>query len=120
MSHEPDRALDPLLPRQHGAFNRDQATAAGFTRRMVQHRLHTGTWRVLDHCVYGHSAYRPCWEQRCMAATLGEPDAVLGATTGAVVHGLRDFRRGRVQLTVPPNASHRDRIVHIRRSSLIE
>jgi hypothetical protein len=120
MSRDIDAALDRLVSRQYGAFSRGQAVTLGFTRRMVDGRLTSGRWRRLDEAVYAHAAYRHTWEQRCIAAVLGKPAAVLGGKTAAVVYELPDFRPGPVQLTARPDTHHGSRLARVRRSWLIE
>jgi very-short-patch-repair endonuclease len=120
MSYEAELALDQVLRRQHGAFSRQQAIEAGFTPRMIDRRVTAERWRRLDHGIYRHPAHPVTWHQRCHAALLTDPRAVLGGRTAAVVHGLVGFRPGRIEITVPPAAHHGDRLARVRRSALIE
>ncbi len=41
-----------LLSIQHGIVDRDQALRAGFTRRQIEYRLSSGTWRSVYQGIY--------------------------------------------------------------------
>lgn len=109
-THTPDRAIARLARRQHGAWSRRQALAAEFTSSMIETRLLRGHWVQLDTAVYAHAASLPTWERSIMAAILAEPWALASHRTAAVLHELRDFRRGRPEITIRPGANARGRL----------
>jgi hypothetical protein len=120
MHNDADANLDRRLPKQHGAFSRQQALDAGFAERAIDRRLANGTWRRLDQSVYGHPAYDHTWEQRCVAAVLGERHAVLDGATAAAIYEVPGFAKGAVRITVPPGKPHRSSLARVRRSMLID
>lgn len=110
-----DDAVAALSRRQHGAWSRAQATAAGATRSMIATRVRTGAWTWLDSGVFGHPASPPTWERSVMAAVLAETSAVASHRTAAVLHALEGFRPGRPEITVPPGAHARGRLAIVHR-----
>jgi hypothetical protein len=99
-----DAAIDALARRQHGVFSRDQAISVGATTRMIDGRLANGRWLRLAPAVYGLPSHPGTWHRAVMAAVLGEPDAVAGGPTAAVLHRVHGFRPGRLHLVVPATA----------------
>jgi hypothetical protein len=111
-----DRAITILARRQHGAFSRRQAVALGATAKMIQTRVRSGQWRIVDHGVYALPSHPSTWHQRVMAATLGNEGAVASGKTAAALYGIQGFARGGVEITVPAGAAHSSRIAIVRRS----
>jgi hypothetical protein len=109
-----DRARDleiaRLSRRQHGAWNRAQALAAGMTDKMIRGRVAAGSWIRLDHGVYAHIAAAATWERSVMAAVLAEPWAVASHQSAAVLHGFYGFRPGRPVITIRPGANARGQL----------
>lgn len=115
-----DAAIAALARRQHGAFNRAQALALGFTPETVQRRLDSGQWLRLDPSVYALPGNPPTWFRQCMAATLGEPEATVSGRAAAALHRFPGFRAGRITITVPRTSNHRTRLAAVRQSDLVE
>lgn len=112
----PDRTIERLAHRQHGAFNIAQARAAGFTKAMIQSRVSSGAWQRKARGVFVLAAVRPTWEQSLMVAVLSQVDAVVSHGPAAALHRLEGFPRCRPELVVPPHANHRSRLAVIHRS----
>ena len=108
MTNRPDCAIDAFACRQHGAFTRDQALAAGITSRMIDHRLGSGRWLRLGRGVYALPSVAPTWERQAMAAVLHAGRAVVAGRSAAALHGLAGYRRGAIQVAVLPGANHRN------------
>jgi very-short-patch-repair endonuclease len=71
--HAADARIARVALRQHGVYSREQAMEVGFTRGMIDYRLTSGRWAVVDSGVYRSAATPPAWEQRLIAACLGGP-----------------------------------------------
>lgn len=107
---DPELAIAALARRQHGAWNRRQALAAGVTRSMIWTRVSNRLWVPLDTAVYAHSASSPTWMRSVMAAVLAEPWAVASHRSAAVLHDVEGFRQGRPEITIRPGANARGRL----------
>lgn len=116
MSERPDRRMQTVARRQHGAFSRAQAKAAGFTPRMIDHRVSSGAWLRLDWGVYALASHPFTWERQAMAATLAVGGALLSGRAAAALHRLDGFRRGRLEITVPKNRNGRCGLAKVRHS----
>ena len=95
-----------LLSVQHGIVDRDQALRAGFTRRQIEYRLSSATWRSVYPSVYATFSGPLSREARMWAAIrLAGDGAMLSHETAAEVHGIVDKPLGTaIHITVP---SHR-------------
>ncbi len=121
MSHQQiEGIIAAAARRQHGVWTRTQALIAGATPSMIRTRLHNGRWLRLDTAVYAERSSLPTWHRSVMAAVLAEPWAVASHGSAAVLHGLVDFRRGRPQITVRPDANARGRIAFAHRGVDVE
>lgn len=120
MWHEADVEIARLSRRQHGAWSRTQALAAGLTAKMISGRTRSGVWVILDNGVYAHLASGATWERSVMAAVLAEPWAVASHQTAAVLHGLHDFRPGRPVITIRPGANARGQLAVAHRGIDVE
>jgi hypothetical protein len=116
----PDLVVAAVARRQHGAFSRRQALAAGFTATMITQRLASAAWLRLASGVYALASHPFSWERQAMAATLSVPKAVLSGPSAAALHDIEGFRKGRLEVTVPPGRNVRNRLAVVRRSTLIE
>jgi very-short-patch-repair endonuclease len=116
----PDRTVEHLARRQHGAFNIAQARSAGFTSSMIRHRVRVGAWIRKARGVYVLAAVRPTWEQTLMIAVLSQPDAAVSHHPGAALHRVEGFARCKPQLVVPTHANHRSPLAVIHRSDDVE
>lgn len=110
MTPDVDLRIAALARRQHGAWNRKQAVAAGATSKMIRGRTSGGSWVILDTGVYAHIASAPTWLRSVMAAVLAEPWAVASHQSAAVLHKLDGFRPGRPVVTIRPGANARGRL----------
>lgn len=119
-AHELARAIEALARRQHGAFNRTQARDLGASTSQIDRRLLSGAWIRLAPSVYALPGNPPTFERQCMAATLGEPMAWISGPTAAVLHRFDGFRAGRIEMTVPSEASHRRSLAVLRRSATFD
>src|SRR5262245_11604741 len=115
-----DRAIDDIARRQHGAFNRSQARGAGAQPGLITRRLAAGHWLGLDDAVHALPSHPGTWMRQAMAATLGERRTVLSGRSAAALHGFPDFRRSRLEITVPVGSHHVNRLAVVRQSDKVE
>lgn len=103
-----DRAVDPLLRRQHGALARRQAVAAGFTTAMIRARVRSGAWTAHRlRSIYLDAGHAASWDQELWAAHLwGGPLSMLGGRAAAAIYGLERCAPGPVDLLMPRGAKH--------------
>jgi hypothetical protein len=120
MADETDRRIDGLARRQHGVFSRAQALQLGAYPRLMERRLVSGRWVEVAPAVYGLPSHPGTWEQRLMAAVVGEPEAAVGGRSAAAVHELTGFRPGRPEIVVPRAAQNRSPIALVRRRDGVE
>jgi hypothetical protein len=118
--YDVDRAIDGIARRQHGAFNRAQAQHVGAGPGLIKRRLTAGDWVELDNAVYALPSHPGTWLRQAMAATLGERHASLSGRAGAALHDFPDFRRARLQITVPVGSHHVSRLAVVRQSDKVE
>jgi hypothetical protein len=78
-----------------------QLLAAGFTRRMVDHRLRERGWRIVHPGVYALTSSALTRPQQWVAATLTTPDSVLSQDSAAARFGFRAFDCGYETITRP-------------------
>ncbi len=62
--------LSRILETQHGVISRSQALAAGLTRKGIEVRLRTGSWRSQLPGTYVVAGSPRTWRQRLMEACL--------------------------------------------------
>jgi hypothetical protein len=96
-----DAYIRGLAARQVDVVAAWQLLAAGFSRRMVDHRVGDRGWRVLHPGVYLLTSSPPTRPQLWIAATLTTPDSVLSHTSAAARFGFRAFDRGYETVTRP-------------------
>lgn len=87
-----DPQLRPLLSiarQQHGLVTTDDFHRAAVSRRHRQRLLATGLLTVVHRGVYRVASHPVTFEQRCRAALLFAPDAVLSGPSAARIWGLR-------------------------------
>lgn len=114
-AHHVDRAIEALARRQHGVFNRTQALDLGASSSFIDRRLASGRWLRLASSVYALPGNPATFQRQCAAATLAERLAWISGRTAAVLHGLDGFRPGRIEITVPVGANHRNPLAVVRR-----
>jgi very-short-patch-repair endonuclease len=115
-----DSYLDPTARRQHGVFHRRQAVEAGFTRRMIESRLASGTWVRLDRAVYALSSHPFTWERQAMAATLAVADSAISGRAAAALHGIGGIRPGALEVTAPSACKAKSDLATVRRSDFYQ
>lgn len=90
------------LQYQAGVVSRQQALDAGFTRKAIECRLHTGAWRRLNRGVYATFTGSPSQEARLWAVVLRVgAGAVLSHETAAKIQHLTDRPSSRIHISVP-------------------
>lgn len=113
-STERDRVLAGLAARQHGTVARRQLLALGFGRRWIDHQVQRGRLLPLHAGVYAVGHVCQTVRGRYMAATLAAgPDAVLSHRSAAVLHQVRDFGAGRIEVTTPKVRRRPGLLVHV-------
>lgn len=110
-----DAAVAKLAATQYGAFNRDQAYAAGAGERLIDRRLADGAWLRLDHSVYGLPHYPGTWLRQLKVAELSSRDAAVAGRAAAALHDLTGFRPGRPEIVVPLTGRRRSGIAIVHR-----
>jgi very-short-patch-repair endonuclease len=116
----PDRKIDAIARRQHGAFSRRQAFDAGFTARMISVRLACRRWLALDRGVYALASHPFSWMRQAMAATLSVPGALLSGRSAAALHGLDGFRPGHLEIVVSRSRNGRSVLATVVRSDFAQ
>jgi hypothetical protein len=115
-----DLALRPILAAQAFVVTREQALAAGVTRRGIDHRIHLGLWQRLLSGIYLVSPQPPTRLQMQMAALLhAGPQSALDDVDACAAVGITAVSpmRERVFVVVPSDAPARTRgFVHVRRT----
>lgn len=105
---------------QDWVVHRDQALAAGLTRRAIDHRLGLGRWQVLLPGVYLCHPGEPSRRQRLIAALrFAGPDSAIDGIDACFFHGVRAVRPSdrMVHVVVPFGAQARSRgFVSVRRT----
>lgn len=107
------RELDRLVARQHGAFNRAQAHAAGFDKDAILRKVRNGSWVRVDQSVFVLASTSVTWEQRAWAAVLSRPRAVLTHETAGRLLGLSGFPRSRPVLLLPRGSNVRTPLARV-------
>jgi very-short-patch-repair endonuclease len=95
-----DRRIESLARRQQGVFSRDQAEAAGATRRMIERRRRSGAWLSLERGVYALPSAPFTWLRQAKAAELRVPGSAVSHRGSAHPHGIDGYRAGSLDLTV--------------------
>jgi very-short-patch-repair endonuclease len=90
------------LQSQSRVVSRQQANAAGLTKKAIYWRLRSGTWQRLDRGAYATFTGPPSREARLWAVVLRVGDgAVLSYETAAEIHSLIDKPSGQIHVSVP-------------------
>lgn len=83
-------------------MTRDQALAAGLTKRQIDTLIKRGEWVALYPGVYKDSSSGSSWRQSVLAAVYrGGPQAVASGRCAAALLSLPGFRPGRIEVTTP-------------------
>ena len=115
-----ERAIEALARRQHGVLARRQVLATGASPSFIDRRLRSGAWMSLAPGVYALPGNPSTWQRQAMAAVLFHPQAVLSGTAAAALHGVPGYRRGRLEVTVPPGGNHRSPLAVVRRRRAVD
>ncbi len=115
-----DDGVARLARRQHGVFNRRQATALGASAESIRARLASGRWLQLNRSVFALPGNPPTWERHLPPAQLGVPRSAVSGLAAAAHHRLAGFRPGRIELAVPRGHSHRSGLATVRQVSLLD
>jgi very-short-patch-repair endonuclease len=110
-----DDAVLRIARRQHGAFSRDQAFAAGASARFIDRRLAGGRWLRLDNAVYALVELPPTYLRQLKAAELGSRDAAVAGRAAGALHGLTGFRPVRPEIVVPVDVRGASRLAVVHR-----
>jgi hypothetical protein len=95
-----ERALAERARTQFGLVTRPQMRAAGFSDRMVDHRLAEGALAVVHQGVFRLAGVPASWRQSLLGAVLaGGPEAVASHRSAALLHGMDGFRTAPVEIT---------------------
>ena len=105
MDERLDSAIGAVAITQDGAFSHDQALAAGFTRRQIHRRLHTGRWVTVDRGVLREASTPPTYRMRLTAAALAT-DGVVSHHSAAVLWGWAQ-PSPRIELIAPRSRTSR-------------
>jgi very-short-patch-repair endonuclease len=117
--HDLDRLLADQARRQHGLITVSQARMLGFSDKMIRVRRHRGRWQALAPDVFIVNGAPVMWATEVMAAGLAT-GGVASHRTAAVLHEVRGFRPGPVELTVPYRVSRRAPGAIVHRSKDLE
>lgn len=110
-----DEAILAIARRQHGTFSREQAFAAGASRRFVDRRLAAGDWLRLDNAVYALPSFAPTYLRQLKAAELGTRDSAIAGRAAGALHGLTGYRPVRPELVVPETVRRTAKLATVHR-----
>lgn len=114
-----DAEIARIAARQHGVFTRAQASGAGATHAMIQHRVAMGRWALVARGVYRLAGVPVTWSQRALAACLiAGPGAVVSHRSAAVLWSISGFRPGRLDITVPVGRGNRNALATVHRADV--
>ncbi|MEX2538297.1 MAG: type IV toxin-antitoxin system AbiEi family antitoxin [Actinomycetota bacterium] len=107
MARPPDDCMAALAAKQHNAFTRDEALAQGFLPGVIDRRVQTGRWGLIEPGVYFVSGSPSTWDQKAMAAVLATgPAAMASHLAAAALWGMLESRPERFDVTVPHGRHH--------------
>lgn len=103
----PDERIAAIAATQHGAFTREQARSAGFTRSAISHRRRTGRWSTLRIGVYAITGAPATAKMLIIAAVMAiGTHAVAASLTAAWLLGLVEAP-GELVFVLVPKGEHR-------------
>jgi very-short-patch-repair endonuclease len=117
--HDLDRLLADRARPQHGLVTTSQARALGFSDKMIRVRRQASRWQALAPDVFIVNGAPVTWATKVMAGCLAT-GGVASHRTAAVLHDVRGFRPGPVELTVPYTISRRAPGAIVHRSKDLE
>jgi len=84
---------------QYALITRRQAREAGLSAKAIQHRVDTGRWEVIRHCVYLVAGASRSWRQSLLAGVLAAGDgAVAGGLSALAVWQVPGFPVGPIEV----------------------
>lgn len=105
--------LARILETQHGVIGRSQALAAGLTRKGIEVRLRSGSWRSHLPGTYVVAGSPRTWKQRLMEACLWAGEAALAShRAAAALWKLPGFAERIVEITSTKHCASPDVLVH--------
>jgi hypothetical protein len=102
-----DVALQQLAAKQADIVGYWQLVAAGWSRRMIAHRVRNHGWRVIHRGVYALTHAPLSREQLWVAATLTTADSFLSNGSAGARYGIYRFNRSFEVVTRPGNGGPR-------------
>jgi len=116
-----DMAIAALAATQHAVFGLGQLLELGLSERAIRHRVAAGRLHRIHHGVYSLVPRQLLTREGLyMAAVLAcGPGAVLSHRSAAVVHGLKDWGGGGIDVTVPGRTGRRHDGLMIHRSTTL-
>jgi len=115
-TENPDRAIERLARKQHGAFNHRQAVALGFSNKMIHGRMASGLWIRLAPALYALASAPSTWLRQYKAAELIHPSAAISGLAAPKLHAVEGFRTVKPEIVVPYTCKTRSPIARIHRS----
>jgi very-short-patch-repair endonuclease len=105
--------LARIFEAQYGVISRSQALGAGMTRKGIEVRLRTGTWRSQFPGTYVVAGSPRSWRQRLMEACLWAGEAALAShRAAAALWKLPGFAESLIEVTVQKHISSPHVLVH--------
>ena len=105
-----------LVRRQHGVITHSQLRALGYTAKAIRHRLAAARLHPLHPCVYAVGRAELDQLGHWMAAVLAcGPGAVLSHVSAAELWGIRQPRRGPIEVSLVADAPRRVRGLRVHR-----
>ena len=115
---EPASECDRLAAVQYGVLSREQALAAGLSKRAIGRRLASGYWRLSQPGVYVARTVPSSWNQRLVSAILcGGPTALASHRSAAALRRLDGIEEGAIEISVKAGRRIRGAVVHRRRAT---
>ena len=101
--HAVQQRIDAVVRRQHGLVSRRQAMALGFSRRMIDGRLHSGSWISAAPGVYRAATVELTFRRHCLAGSLwAAPDGLVSRDAAGAVWSYEGVARPRrIDITFP-------------------
>lgn len=113
------RRLFAQAAEQAGYFTAAQAKVIGYSYQAQAHHVGAGNWLRIDRGLFRLPEWIPDLHDDLARWSLwSKGRGVVSHETALVVHGIGEFEARRVDLTVPPGFTMRDRAVTLHRDEL--
>ncbi|MGQ0744995.1 MAG: type IV toxin-antitoxin system AbiEi family antitoxin domain-containing protein [Acidimicrobiales bacterium] len=113
------RRLFALAAEQAGYFTAAQARSIGYSYQAQAHHVGAGNWLRIDRGLFRLAEWIPdIHDDLARWALWSKGRAVVSHETALAVHSVGEFESPRVNLTVPPGFTMRDRAVKLHRADL--